>query len=198
MAGAVKTVGVGPLLHGFFAVGPDEPDAVAIAFLAAQVVGVFEEDGGGRPAVVGADESHIAQRVVGVVVAHDDDDAVFFAGKFGDDVVDGELAFHGVGGKDIVFNLIALKMAGDVALKFLVVLAAQIAGTEGGDLAGVLEGARGINVRERGVIGRHGLGRRLGRRGRFGFWEWIGGAGFFGAGYGVCLGDGQQQSHGDL
>src|SRR5208283_2119848 len=84
MAGAVDAVGVAPGLHGFFAVGPDQPDAVAIALLIAQsdaqLVGVFKQDGGRRSAVVGAHVSDIAQRVVGVVVAHDDDDAVFRAG----------------------------------------------------------------------------------------------------------------------
>src|SRR6266446_7316131 len=65
MAGTVNTVGITPLPYRFFAVGPDEPDAVAIALLsgspAAQLVGVFEQDSSGRSAVVGADESGVAQ-----------------------------------------------------------------------------------------------------------------------------------------
>src|SRR5580658_5469812 len=64
MAGTVNAVGVGPCLHGFFAIGPDQPDAVAIALLtrspAAQLIGEFEQNGGGRAAVVGAYVSSIA------------------------------------------------------------------------------------------------------------------------------------------
>src|ERR1017187_7420159 len=105
MAGAVNAVSVGPGLNRFFPVGPDQPDAVAIALFLAQLVGEFEQDGGGRSAIVGAYVSGIAQRVVGVVVAEDDDDAVFCAGKFGDDIAYRELPFWGVGGKSIIFHL---------------------------------------------------------------------------------------------
>src|ERR1039458_796361 len=167
MAGAVETVGVGPLPHRFFAISPDEPDAVAIALFsrspAAQLVGVFEQDGGGRAAVVGADVSDIAQRVVGVVVAEDSDDAIFCAGKFSDDVVDREVAFYGVGGKGVVFDLIAFEVVDDVALQLFVILAAHVARAEGGDLARVLEGAFGIDVRKWGGVGGRGFGRRWGR-----------------------------------
>src|ERR1035438_7215084 len=124
MAGAIDAVGVGPSLHRFFAIGPDQPDAVSIALFArgprqarfwlvgavAKLVGVFEQDGGGGAAVVGTHVSDIAQRVVRVVVPHDDDDAIFFAGKFGDDVADGELPFHGVGDEGVVFHLIAFQI----------------------------------------------------------------------------------------
>src|SRR3984893_17315930 len=60
MAGTVNTIGVCPLPYRFFAVGPDEPDAVAISLLsgspAAQLVGVFEQNGSGGTAIVGSDE----------------------------------------------------------------------------------------------------------------------------------------------
>ena len=92
-------------------------------------------------------------------MAEDDDDAVFCAGKFCDDVADRELPFHGVGGKGVVFDLIAFEVVEDVAFELLVILAAHIARAEGGDLAGVLEGAFGIDVRERGVVGGRGFGR---------------------------------------
>src|SRR5208283_3005989 len=172
MAGAVDAVGVGPGLHRFFAVGPDEPDAVAIALLTrslaaqsgAQLVGEFEQDGGGRAAVVGAYVSGIAQRIVGVVVAHDDDDAVFGAGKFRDDVADGELPFYGVGGEGIVFDLIAFQVVEDITFQFLVILVAHVARAEGGDFAGVLEGAFGIDVREWSGVGGRSFGRRGGHR----------------------------------
>src|SRR5713101_2959799 len=173
MARAVKAVGSGPSLDRFFAVGPDEPNAVAIALFAAQLVGVFEQDGGGRAAIVRAYVSGIAQRVVGVVVAEDDDDAIFCAGKFGDDVADWELPFHRVGDKGVVFDLIGFEVffevIKDVALEFLVILAAHVARAEGGDLAGVLEGAFGIDVRERGVVGGGGFGCSWGRR--FDLWR---------------------------
>jgi len=47
MARAVEAVGVRPFSDGFFAVGPDEPDAVAVALLAgrdAQLICELEED----------------------------------------------------------------------------------------------------------------------------------------------------------
>ena len=138
------------VLHGFFAVGPNQPDAVAIAGFcaAAELVGEFEQDGGGRAAVVGADETGVAQRVIGVVVAEDGDDAIFFAGKLRDDVADGELPFHRVGGKGVVFDLIAFQVIENVVLQLLVILVAHVALAEGGDFAGVLEGALGVDVRE--------------------------------------------------
>src|SRR5580698_2361047 len=124
MASAVKTVGVGPGFDGFFAIGPDQPDAVAIAlfsrfafsrFPAAQLIGKFEQDGGRRSAVVGADVSDIAQWVVGVVMAHDDDDAVFGAGKFRNDVADGEFSFDGIRGEGVVFYLVTFQVVDNVA-----------------------------------------------------------------------------------
>src|SRR2546430_450851 len=102
MAGTVNTIGISPVPDRFFAVGPDEPDAVAIALLpgfpAAQLVGIFEQDSGGRTAIVGADEPGVAQWINRVVVAEDNDDAIFCAGKFRKDVADGKLPFYGVGG----------------------------------------------------------------------------------------------------
>src|SRR5208283_908489 len=156
MAGAVEAVGGRPGSYGFFAVGPDQPDAVAIALLAGcfvQLVGVFEQDGGGRAAVVGAYEAGVAQGINGVVVAEDGDDAVFGTGKFGDDVADGKLPFYGVGGESDVFYLVAFQMIDYVVLQFFVILVAHVTGAEGGDFFGVLEGALGIDVRERGVVG---------------------------------------------
>jgi hypothetical protein len=55
------------------------------------------------------------------------------------------------------------EMVEDVAFQFLVILAAHVAGSEGGDLAGVLEGAFGIDVRERGGVGSGAFGRSRGR-----------------------------------
>ena len=47
MFAAVDGVAVGPALDGFFAVGEEEPDAVAIERLAAQVVSHFDQQAGG-------------------------------------------------------------------------------------------------------------------------------------------------------
>src|ERR1700733_6093418 len=136
MAGAVETVRVRPFADGFFAVGPDEPDAVAVTLFArrdAQLIGEFEEDRGGRAAVVSAKVSDIAQRVVGVVVAEDDDDAVFSAGKFGNDVAYGKLPFHGVGGEGVVFDLVAFEVVDDVVFEFLMIFVAHVAWAESSD-----------------------------------------------------------------
>src|SRR5260370_30588661 len=111
---------------------------------AAELVGVFEQDGGGGGAVVRAYVSGIAQRVVGVVVAEDDDDAVSSAGKFGDDVADGKLPFHGVGGKGVVFDLIAFEevlfeVLKNVVFGFLIILPSHISGAQRPDLPRVLQ-----------------------------------------------------------
>ncbi len=107
-------------------------------------------------------------------MAHDDDNAILCAGKFRDDIADGKLSFDGVGGKGIIFDLIGsqvvvFQMIEDVALEFLVVLVAHVALAKGGDFAGVLEGALGVNVREWGVVGGRGCrGSGFGRRRRCG------------------------------
>src|SRR6266478_5871689 len=97
MAGTVNAIGISPLPYSFFAVGPDEPHAVAIALLsgspAAQLVGIFEQDGSGRTAIVGADEPGIAQWIDRVVVAEDDDDAIIFAAEYGDYPGDQKIPF---------------------------------------------------------------------------------------------------------
>ncbi len=144
VADAVEAVGGGPILDCFFAVGPQEPDAVAFALFAAQLVGQFEQDGSGRAAVVGADVAGVAQRIVGVVVAGDDDDAFARAGKFGDYISYGKLAFGSVGGEGVVFDLVVLEVGQDVIFQLLVIRAADRAGAEGYDLAGVLHGASGV------------------------------------------------------
>ncbi len=45
----------------------------------AEDVADLDEQGGGGGAVVGSVELDVAQRVVGLVVADEDDDAIFFA-----------------------------------------------------------------------------------------------------------------------
>ena len=83
VAGAVGVVFavVGePVLDGLFAVVEDEPDGVALGRMGAEDVADLDEQGGGGGAVVGSVELDVAQRVVGLVVAGEDDDAVFLPG----------------------------------------------------------------------------------------------------------------------
>ncbi len=69
-----------PFCDGLFAVVEDEPDGVALGRMGAEVVADFDEEGGGAGSVVGSDEVDVAQGVVGLVVAGEDDDAVFLSG----------------------------------------------------------------------------------------------------------------------
>ena len=137
-------------LHSFFAVGPQQPDAVASAFFAAKLVGQFQQNGGGGAAVVGTDVPGIAQRVIGVVVAGDDDHAVARAGKLGDDVAHRKLAFGSVGGEGVVFHMVVFEMRQDVVFKLLVIGAADGARAESDHLAGVLQRAGGVEGLGRG------------------------------------------------
>ena len=67
-------------MDGFFAVVEDEPDAVALGWMGAEVGAEGDEKGGGAGAVVCADEGDVFEGVVGLVVGGDDDGrAVFFA-----------------------------------------------------------------------------------------------------------------------
>ena len=79
VAGAVEGVGGGPLLDGLFAVVEDQPDGVALGRMGAEVLADLDEQGGGAGAVVGADEVDVRERVVGLVVGDEDDDAVLLA-----------------------------------------------------------------------------------------------------------------------
>ena len=53
----------------------------------AQMIGDFKQQANVAAAIVGADEGGVLERKVGVVVAGQDDDAIFLAGELGDDVV---------------------------------------------------------------------------------------------------------------
>jgi hypothetical protein len=67
--------------------------------MGAEVGSDLDEQGGGAGSVVGADEGDVAERVVGLVVGGEDDDAVFFAGEADDVVAHGLRAGGGVGGE---------------------------------------------------------------------------------------------------
>ena len=80
MAGAVERVGGAPLLDGLFAVVEDQPDGVALRRMSAEDVADLDQQRSGGGAVVGSVELDVAQRIVRLVVADEDDDAVFLAG----------------------------------------------------------------------------------------------------------------------
>ena len=94
--------------------------------MGAEDVADFDEQRGGGGSVVGSVELDVAQRVVGLVVAGEDDDAVFFAGVSDDVVAHGletggsaggegvgfEVALGGFGGEVLFDELFGLEMAG--------------------------------------------------------------------------------------
>ena len=67
--------------------------------MGAEVSAELDQQSGGAGAVVGSEEGDVAQRVVGLVVAGEDDDAVFFAGILDDVVAHGLDAGRGAGGE---------------------------------------------------------------------------------------------------
>ncbi len=125
VAGAVEGVGGAPGFDGLFAVVEDEPDGVAFGRVGAEYVADLDEEGCGGGAVVGSVEVDVAERVVGLVVAGEDDDAVAFAGIFDDEVVhrleaggciggEGvglEVALGGFGGEVLLDELLGLRVA---------------------------------------------------------------------------------------
>src|SRR6202034_3947056 len=163
--------------HRFLGIVPDQPYAVTVAGPPAQLIGNFQQQSAGGTAIVGADVGSAAQRVVRVVVAGHDDDAVLFAGKFGNDVVHRELAFRRVGSEIVVLDQIAFQAGGDVVLDLLVIRTAQRARAEFYNLFYVLQGAIAVEGGRRpavrseragcsgGVSRGRGRGRSLALRG---------------------------------
>ena len=111
VAGAVEGVGGRPGLDGLFAVVEDQPDGVALRWMGAEVLAELDEQSGGAGAVVGADEVDVLERVVGFVVAGENDDAVFFAGV-ADDVVAHGRADRSVGGGELSVSKLPLAASG--------------------------------------------------------------------------------------
>ena len=72
---------------GLFGIIPHQPDAVAIVRLSPQLIGNLQQHRAGGSAIVGTDVGRVAEWIIRVVVAGDDDDAIFGTGEFGDDVV---------------------------------------------------------------------------------------------------------------
>ena len=121
-----------PVLDGLFAVVEDQPDGVALGRVGAEDVADLDQQRGGGGAVVGPVELDVAQRVVGLVVAGEDDDAVFFAGvpddvvahrleaggSAGGEGVGFEVALGGFGGEVLLDELFGLEMAGGAVESF--------------------------------------------------------------------------------
>jgi len=102
MACAVEGVGGAPGLDGLFTVIEDEPDAIALGRIGAEVFAQLDEHGGGAGPVVGSDEVYVLEGVVGLVVGGEDDDSVLLAGIAHDVVAHGDGADGGVGGGEAV------------------------------------------------------------------------------------------------
>ena len=81
-----------------------------------------------------------------------DDDAVFCSRIFRDDVVNRKLALGRIGGKDVVLDLIAFQMRGNVLFDFLVTGTAQRSRTELHNLFHILHGTIAIRGRQRTII----------------------------------------------
>src|SRR5258708_37181684 len=124
--GVVLAVVGKPFFDGFFAIVEDQPDGVALGRMSAEDIADLDEEGSSRGSVVGSVELDVAQRVIGLVVSDEDDDAVFFTGIFDDVVahrlessrsggskgVSFEVSFGGFGGEVLLDELFGLLMAG--------------------------------------------------------------------------------------
>src|SRR5882672_12822584 len=137
MARAVKAIGGGPCADGFFSIGPEQPDAIAFELGSAQMLGEFQKQSRGGSAIVGSDEGGLAERVVGVVVAGDDDDAIFLAGKLRDNVSSRKASFGTLDCESVVDHLIVLQARVEILFDLPVPGAAQIPRAVGDDFFGV-------------------------------------------------------------
>ncbi len=133
VAGAVEGVGGAPVFDGLFAVVEDEPgrSSPGAGWRRSWLpISMSRAVGGGS--VVGSVEGDVAQGVVGLVVAGEDDDAVLLAGVFDDVVAHGlktgggvggegvgfEVAFGGLGGEVLFDELFGFEMAGGAVEAF--------------------------------------------------------------------------------
>ncbi len=116
MASAVEGVGGGPGTDGLFAIVEDQPDAVALGRVRAKVVADLDEQSCSGGTVVGSDEADVLERVVGLVVAGQDDDAVLLARIAHDEVAHGEQAGGGAGGEAVDLEVALGCFGGEVRL----------------------------------------------------------------------------------
>src|SRR6202140_666780 len=140
--------------HRLFRIVPNQPYAVAITGLAAQLIGKFEQQSAGGTSVVGAHVGRMAQRIVRIVVTGNDDDAVFCARMLGDDVVHRKLAFWSVGGEGVVLDLISLQVRDDVLLDLLVTRAAHRTRAKLHNVLHILHRAIAVERGRRPAVGR--------------------------------------------
>jgi hypothetical protein len=104
------------LADGLFAVVEEQPDGVAGGRMSTVILAQCDEQGGGAGTVVGADEGDVFERVVGFIVAGEDDDAVPLARKFDDVVVHPHWADGGGGGEGVVDQVAMGGFGGEVGL----------------------------------------------------------------------------------
>ena len=100
---------------GLFCIIPHQPDAVAVVRLSPQLIGNLQQHPAGGSAIVGTDVGGVTERIIRVVVAGDDDDAIFRTGEFADDVVNRYLP-SGVGGEDVVVDRFGFEIGEEVVL----------------------------------------------------------------------------------
>ena len=94
-----RIVGVPLAGERFFAVQEGDPDAVSFQLFAAKLVSDGQQKSAGCRAVIGADERRIAQPVIGFLVRAQQDNAIFGAGKLGNNIGHGHLARRSLGDK---------------------------------------------------------------------------------------------------
>src|SRR4051812_13793051 len=98
MSAAIGIVGALPAVDCLFTVEENQPDTIAVLNVAANLVGDLNQQAGGGTAIVGTHETDVAQRVVGLVVRRQDNDAVLFAGKADDKIPHRHGPDGGIGG----------------------------------------------------------------------------------------------------
>src|SRR5580704_10174584 len=144
MPRAIDAVGSGPIPDRLFPVSPQQPHAVAFTLFSAKLVGQFQQDGGGRAAVVGSDISCVAQGIIGVVVTGDNDHTLSSSRKLCNQVAYRKFPIRGIGNESVFFDTVPLQVIEDVVFQFLVIGAPDGTRAERHNLARVLHGPGSI------------------------------------------------------
>ena len=110
------------------------------------MVGDLDQQPGCRCAIVRADKAGVFEPVICLVVAGEDDDAVLLAGKFHDEIVQRLRAGGSVDDEGVLGQIVFRELLSETGLGFGEAFAAVIARAKGDDLAGILEGARAVEV----------------------------------------------------
>src|SRR5580700_9653629 len=139
-------------LYRFFGVVPHQPDAVAVARFAAELIREFQQQRAGGTAIIRSYERCLPERVIRIVMAGNDNDAILRSGKLGDDVVDWKLAFRRVGSERVVLDLVAPEVSEEIVFDLLMIGAAKRPRTESHDLFHVLDSTSRIDRRRRTAV----------------------------------------------